>query len=148
MPSNKELVLIITSQLSKKNNYWLQSLRTDLKAGGEIRDLMDNYESHKTSQLYKAFMDTILRANWEEVEVEKKMCDALRELFADELEESREKGFQLGAQQGIQTGKQEASDNIRNLICQFLKENRLDDLRKATENKEYWDILINEYHGH
>lgn len=91
-----DMQLIITSQLSKKNNYWLQSLRTDLKAGGEIRDLMDNYESHKTSQLYKALMDTILRANWEEVEVEKKMCDALRELFADELAESREKGLQTG----------------------------------------------------
>lgn len=34
-----------------------------------------------------------MRANWKEVEVEKEMCEALRELFAEELKESREDGI-------------------------------------------------------
>ena len=33
-----------------------------------------------------AVMNLSARANWKQREVEKKMCDALKELFADELE--------------------------------------------------------------
>ncbi len=40
-------------------------------------------------------MDLITRANWKEMEVEEEMCDALRELFADELEREKEKGIRL-----------------------------------------------------
>lgn len=40
-------------------------------------------------------MDLIVRANWEKVKEEIKMCDALRELFAEELKESEEKGIKL-----------------------------------------------------
>lgn len=57
---------------------------------------MERYEPHKDSGLYQSVMDVIMRANWKEVEVEKAMCDALKELFADELEESRVVGFQNG----------------------------------------------------
>ena len=32
------------------------------------------------------------RANWTEMEVERKMCDALKELFAEELKEENERG--------------------------------------------------------
>lgn len=35
-------------------------------------------------------MNLIARANWKQMEVKKKMCDALKELFADELKETDE----------------------------------------------------------
>lgn len=84
--------LMITPELSKKENYWLQNLRTDLKAGGEIRNLMANYEKHRKSKDHAAVMNLIARANWEQMEVEKKMCDALNELFAEELKEADNRG--------------------------------------------------------
>lgn len=37
-------------------------------------------------------MDLIVRANWDRMKEEKEMCEALRELFADELQESKEQG--------------------------------------------------------
>lgn len=63
----------IDPELSKKENYWLQNLRTDLKAGGEIRNLMANYEKHRKSKDHAAVMNLIARANWEQMEVEKKL---------------------------------------------------------------------------
>ena len=51
-------------------------------------------------------MDLITRANWEQMEVEKKMCDALKELFAEELKEADSKGRTEGMQQGVQLAKQ------------------------------------------
>ena len=56
--------LLITPELSGEENYWIQNLRTDLKAGSEIRSLVARYENHKHSKDYEAVMDLITRANW------------------------------------------------------------------------------------
>ena len=93
--------LLIAPKLTGRENYWLQSMRTDLQAGKEIQQLMREYEKHRKSKDYAAVMDLITRANWEQMEVEKKMCDALKELFEEETE-------------GIQQGKRE-------MILAFLK---------------------------
>lgn len=43
--------------MSKEENYWLQSLRKDLKSGGEITTLIEKYEKKKRSNLYQAVME-------------------------------------------------------------------------------------------
>lgn len=106
--------LLIVPELTGEENYWLQSMRTDLQAGKEIQKLMREYEKHRKSKDYAAVMDLITRANWEQMEVEKKMCDALKELFAEELKEADSKGRTEGIQTGIQQGKRE-------MILAFLK---------------------------
>ena len=98
--------LLILPELSDRENFWLQSMRTDLQAGGEIRKLMREYEKHRKSKDHAAVMDLITRANWEQMEVEKKMCDALKELFAEELKEAGSKGRTEGMQQGFTQGVQ------------------------------------------
>ena len=101
--------LLYLPELDKKENYWLQSLRTDLKAGQEIRTLMSNYEKHRKSKDYEAVMNLITHANWKQMEVEKEMCDALKELFAEELKEAdskgRSEGLQVGRTEGIRLTK-------------------------------------------
>ena len=76
-------------------------MRTDLHAGEEIRKLMREYEKHRKSKDYTAVMNLITRANWEQMEVEKKMCDALNELFAEELKEADNKGRTEGRREMI-----------------------------------------------
>ena len=44
--------LLITPELSGGENYWIQSMRTDLRAGEEIRKLMREYEKHRKSKDY------------------------------------------------------------------------------------------------
>lgn len=96
--------VLVTKKLSKEDNYWLSNLRNDLKAGPEIRELVGRYEAQKNDNHYQAVMDLIVRANWEQVKEEKEMCDALRELFAQELKESEEIGMQRGLQRGMERG--------------------------------------------
>ncbi len=88
--------LLIVPELSSKENYWIQNQRTDLKAGEEIRHLMETYEKNKKLKDYEAVMGLITRANWEQMEEEKKMCDAVKELFEEELKEADEKGMEKG----------------------------------------------------
>lgn len=126
--------LIINCQLSKAHNYWLQSLRKDLKSGGEIKKLVESYEKMKTSDLYQAVMDVILRANWKEAEVEKNMCEALRELFADELRESAEQGLKQGFEQGEMHGI-ELARKIFQLSYQNVPISQIADKCGITEEK-------------
>ena len=97
--------LIIVPALSKNNNYWLNNLRNDLKAGGEIRNFIERYGENKKSKLFQALADTVMRANWQELKEERKMCEALRELFADDLRESREAGIMEGRTAGKIEGR-------------------------------------------
>ena len=69
--------LLLTRELTQEENFWLKNLR----------------------------MDLITRANWTEMEVERKMCDALRELFAEELKEENERGMEQGMERGIYLAK-------------------------------------------
>lgn len=110
--------LLITPKLTYKENYWLQSMRTDLQAGEEIRKLVREYEKHRKSKDHAAVMDLITRANWKQMEVEKKMCDALKELFAEELKEADSKGRTEGIEQGIEQGIERGK---REMILAFLK---------------------------
>ena len=105
--SKKPMQLIVIPKLSKENNYWLNNLRNDLKSGGEIRNFIEQYGKNKNSKLYQALADTIMRANWEELREERNMCEALRELFADDLRESREEGIIEGRNAGKIEGKLE-----------------------------------------
>ena len=45
-------------------------------------------------------MNLIERANWKQMEEEKRMCDALNELFAEELKEADAHGSLVGQPQG------------------------------------------------
>ena len=88
--------LLITQELTQEENFWLKNLRIDLKAGREIQNIVAKYEQNRHSKDYAAVMDLITRANWKEMEADRKMCDALRELFAEELKEENEKGMERG----------------------------------------------------
>ena len=126
--------LILIPELSRTSNYWMQSLRNNLKAGGEIRKLIEQYERNKCSKLHQALVDAVMRANWEEAEAEKEMCEALKELFADELQESRN----MGKSEGKAEGKVESIlellrslDDLPESLTEQIKEERdLDILRK------------------
>ena len=90
--------LILTSELSEKSNFWLRNLTNNLKEENEVVELATEYEKNRNNVLYKAMMDVIVRANkelFEEVK-EKDMCEAIRELFHDEIQAARLDALQEG----------------------------------------------------
>ena len=83
--------LLVTKELDPKENLWLQSLRNNMSEPEEIETLLREYETKKSSKLYQAAMEVITRANWDAVkEVKETMCEALRELMAEEFQEQEE----------------------------------------------------------
>ena len=97
--------LVIVPKLSKEHNYWLNNLRNDLKAGSEIKNFIESYSKNKNSKLYQALADAVMRANWKKLKEGSNMCEALKELFADDLRESREQGIIEGRIEGRNAGR-------------------------------------------
>ena len=75
-------------------------MRSGLKPEEDIEVLVKEYKGKEQNPLYETAMDLIMRANWETCQEVDKMCDALRELFADELEERENKGIEKGLERG------------------------------------------------
>ena len=80
--------ILISKEFSPEENRWLGSLRTDLQPDQSLNVLFEDYEQHKDSKLYQAAMDLIVRANPAAMEEARSMCEALHELWADDLEKA------------------------------------------------------------
>lgn len=91
-------------------------------------------------------MDIIVRANHEMFEEAKEMCDALRELFADEFKENRREGLQAGLKEGRQEGLQKGRSEINRLILKLSELGRTDDILKAAQDPVYQEQLLKELH--
>lgn len=94
--------LLVTGQLPKEEYAWLGRLRKGLDLKLDIEPLAREYKNNKNDPLYQAVMDVIVRANQKQYEEGRRMCEALKELFADELAEREEMGIEKGIEKGIQ----------------------------------------------
>jgi hypothetical protein len=62
------------------------------------------YRKHRRNELYKSVMNIIVRANKEQFEEGKSMCEAILELFQDEVDIATKKA----REEGISEGKEQA----------------------------------------
>lgn len=107
--------LILTSKLSKENNFWLRNLTNDLKEENEAETLVLEYSKHQKSKLHQSVMDIIVRANIElfNNRRDSKMCEALMEIVREQMQEEieeikntqRREGINIGKEQGIGIGE-------------------------------------------
>ena len=110
------LQVLVIHKLSKKENVWLSRLHSELQLHEDIEPLARAYKGMEKNPLYAAAMDLIVRANWKKYQEGKEMCEALRELFADELAERENRGIGKGIEQGIEQGK---ADDILELLTEL-----------------------------
>lgn len=113
--------LVIVKELSKEENHWLQNLRCNLKTGEEIQEVVRRYEQVKHKAYYSDVMNLIVRANQKQMEEEKNMCEALNELFAEELKEADLRGRKEGRKEGRSVGQIE---KLKELVQKKLAKNQ------------------------
>ncbi len=93
--------LIWTQGLSEDENLYLRSLTNEIRDESIPQKLLKAYQEKKQNTLYQSVMDIVVRANQEKFEEVKYMCDALKELMKDELDERERQGIEQGIEQGI-----------------------------------------------
>lgn len=88
--------IIINRQLDKAESLWLRCLDNRLKEKELYERLEEEYKRHKNETRYAAPMNAIVWSNLEQEGERNVMCEALYDLFADELVEREERGIKIG----------------------------------------------------
>ena len=77
------------------------------------------------------------------------MCRAITELIEDGRAEGRSEGIAVGIEtgrrEGIEAGRAEGADFFATLTQRLIMEGRMDDLMRATSDKEFRNTLYSEY---
>ena len=137
--------LIVLTQLDPSEYLWLSCLSKHITKDTPLQNLRQAYEPHQNNPLYQTIMDAIIRSNLSE-EGESLMCDALYELFADQLTQNRNAGRSEGLAEGRIKGRSEGENRISNLILKLISDNRSSDIERIAADPVYRQTLINEYH--
>ena len=120
--------LIVTSQLSKEQNFWLRNLTDDLKGRDAVKELAKAYRGHHENTLYRSVMNVIIKANKELFKEESGVCEAIIDLFRDDYDkgiaDAKELGVSIGVQRGREAGRKEGREEGCELgSARRLKEN-------------------------
>jgi len=167
--------IIVVTQLPPGENRWLGSLKKNLAMDVNTKRLLREYKNNRESNLYQAAMDLIMRANQKTMEeAENMVCDALKEIFADEWKkkelqfQERETEFQEKEikfqEKETQIQEKELSikkredqvqkkemqlkkreNRMETLVQLLLKNNLLDELNKISVDKAYREQMYHRY---
>ncbi len=154
--------LVVTSQLPKQEYIWLCALTNHLTSPELLIPVSSICKKHQNDPDYKNYMDTIIRANRQtKGENTAMMCEALDELFADEIKQEWEKGKAEGLIEGKKEGKKEGKiegiavgktegrllglDSFSALMNCLFQENRIADAKRAASEPAFRDMLLEEY---
>ena len=111
---------------------WLRCLTNHLTPDTPLEALAHAYQPHQDNPTYQNFLNAVIRANQISKGDELLMCEALYELFADELKKNREEGSRLGRLQ------------MAALIPKLISAGRESEIEKAARDEEYCEKLMEE----
>ena len=78
--------ILVTRQLSRKENLWLRSLTNKLDTQENARMLIEDYIGHKKNNLHKAVIETIVRANQKLFQEVNGMSDIIMEIVQEKFD--------------------------------------------------------------
>ena len=124
--------LVVLPELSPEEYLWLRCLTNHLTPDTPLEALAHAYQPHQDTPTYQNFLNAVIRANQISKGDELLMCEALYELFADELKKNREEGSRLGRLQ------------MAALIPKLIAAGRESEIEKAARDEEYCEKLMEE----
>ena len=123
--------LIVTKKLSKGNNFWLQSLRNDLRSEEEIRTIEEKYGKNRDKTPYQAVMDVIMRANDEKMEEKKMVPHEIWEKVVMEI--------------GEEKGEERGENRMGQLAERLIAASRLPDFLRAIKDRDFRQKMYEEF---
>lgn len=137
--------ILVLSELSERENLWLKSLSSNIKETKTVDKIAKEYVKHQKDERYKAVMNVIVRANREHFEEAKDMCEALREIWAEDFERARSEGMEAGFKQAEIEGIRRMIISCRDFgVAQKQVQEKLVENYEVTETqaegyiRQYW----------
>lgn len=128
-----QIQLVVLPKLPACEYIWLHSITNKLTPEVPIRELSHICKNHSDDPDYQNFIDSFIRANNFLKEADSMYCDALYELFADELAIRDAQGFARGM------------DRLSALIQKLISDDRSSEIAAVTSDPEYRDKLLKQY---
>ena len=85
--------LILLPEFSPEEYLWLRCFTNHLTPDPPLETLAHAYQPHQDNPTYQNFLNAVIRANQISKGDELLMCEALYELFADELKKTGRRVF-------------------------------------------------------
>lgn len=141
--------LIVISELDPNRNLWLRSLTNHLDNENMIRQILGEYNGNLDNTLYRSAMNMIVKANKEKFkEGDVLMCEALEELFMEIMPDRVQKLMDEVQKARDEETAQKIEENavqINKLTSILLEEGRIDDVKRASEDRNYQKKLLKEF---
>ena len=120
--------LVVLPELSPEEYLWLRCLTNHLTPDTPLEALAHAYQPHQDNPTYQNFLNAVIRANQISKGDELLMCEALYELFADEIKKNWEEGrLQMSS-----------------LILKLISAGRESEIERAARDEEYCEKLMEE----
>lgn len=127
--------IIINRKLDREENLWLRCLDNQLREKELYERLEQEYRKHKNENRYSEPMNAIIWSNFKQKGERKVMCEALYDLFADELLEHETKGRTQGKMEGKIEGElAKTKIVIRNMLERGMSEHDICALAVCDKN--------------
>lgn len=137
------LFLFLSKEVCFVSDYlWLHCLTNKLDSFMPLQQLGQAYQNHKDDPEYQNYMNILIRGNRSRKGADNFMCDALYELFAEELVKRDQQGYDRGVSRGLSLGM----DRLSSLVQKLIAENRSSEIAAVTSDPEYRDKLLLQYH--
>lgn len=141
--------LIVISELDPNRNLWLRSLTNHLDNENMIRQILGEYNGNLDNTLYRSAMNMIVKANKDKFkEGDGLMCEALEELFMEIMPDRVQKLMDEAQKARDEETAQKIEENavqINKLTSILLEEGRIDDVKRASEDRNYQKKLLKEF---
>ena len=141
--------LIVISELDPNRNLWLRSLTNHLDNENMIRQILGEYNGNLDNTLYRSAMNMIVKANKDKFkEGDVLMCEALEELFMEIMPDRVQKLMDEAQKARDEETAQKIEENavqINKLTSILLEEERIDDVKRASEDRNYQKKLLKEF---
>ena len=135
--------ILVTKELSEKENLWLKSLTNNLKGSDNARKLIEDYQKNQENELYKSALEAIIHANekvFKEVNgmsIEDTFMEFVQEKFDRRLKEETEKAVGEAVEKGVVVPVEESE---RRAEAARLTEHVSLIWKKCAKNKSLSDI--------
>lgn len=137
--------IIVTSQLSRKENLWLKNLTNHMTDVEDARQLLDSYHQNKENTLYESVIDIVMNANSNKFKEADTMCNTMLEIVKEHFHDELDKAQKMGEANGLKNGTLNTLKRVNALNQKLISLDRMDDVIKSSSDIGYQELLFQEF---
>ena len=136
--------ILVTRELSEKENLWLKSLTNNLKEPENVRQLIEDYQKNQENDLYRSALEAIMHANQKVFEEVNGMSDIFMEIvqekFDRKLKEETEKAVEKAVEEAVKEAVEKEREAVKKAEAARLADRITLIWKKCAKNKSLSDI--------